>query len=363
MATWEDLNSALDHVSSLIATLGEESAQVEAALNTARSSLDAANANIVSLTQQLEAARTRIAELEAAQNPDPEPEPEPQPVSKFVVGSRNRLSIPDLERRTGAKLAAQRSFASNMSPTGIVSAIKTDAAAGRQSHVSNKPVASDGTLQTWAPWARGDLDSQIRILADQYAAAAKTPSDVWATLQHEPENDFKGNATARDNWVKGQLRTAPIFTAKGIKYGVIFMGYHQIAGQGEYPLWQLEKCIPDDLADKIDFVGFDVYNDFGTNGSTAWKNFTPYFKVMADFCKPRGLEFGLSEVAYTAKAHNDPRGKTWQADNAKLLKDMGGSFWLYFNTNQNNTDPANPWEMEPGGGREVAFGNLLKQYA
>ncbi len=112
---------------------------------------------------------------------------------------------------------------------------------------------------------------------------------------------------------------------------------------------KLDACVPNTRA--IKGIGYDIYESYGSRGSTRWRDFDGYFAKIKAFHGPRGLAWGLSETGLTERAI--AARPTWFTDVIRKLKANGGTWFDYFNTT--NWNSPSDWYMQPGSRREKAF--------
>ena len=260
------------------------------------------------------------------------------------------------ETRIGQQLGIRRTFWRADQVGTAVTQVRSDIAAGRRcSEISFKGPAS------WAQMARGVGDAWMRDIRSRLAALlAGNGHVVKLILHHEPENDTGTNVgtsdRGRDQWMRWQDRAADIFAGVArLEFGLCLMGYYCFYGnQGSR--WHLDNCVPDNP--RIQFVSFDIYQKYGTHGSTSWTDFEgSYFSKIGPWCAAHGKAWGLSEFGITQRAFD--RRPTWFTDTRSAMLRHGGSWMDYFNTTLNNTDPANPWGFTPGDSRDVAYAGLV----
>jgi len=274
----------------------------------------------------------------------------------FTVGGAY-LSNTDpaaLEARAGKKFESSRTYWGATQVPAAITRVKADMAAGRAvSDISFKLPYS------WSLMATGSGDAWAKDLSTKLQAAiAGSDHVVRIAMHHEPENDTGTNAgntvAGRDAWKNMQARLAPFFDKAGIQYVVVLMGYHSLSTTSSlYPLWKLDACIPTTPA--IKGIGYDLYETYGSQGSTKWKDWDTYFSRIKTFSEARHLSWGLSEVGVTEAAMT--ANPQWFNQIVTKMKANGGTWFDYFDTNLNSVSP---WFMAADGAREKAFTAALR---
>jgi hypothetical protein len=222
------------------------------------------------------------------------------------------------ERRMHKKLGVHRTYWGGGSTTSAIKTAKADAAHKRLPWLSFKAPYS------WAQMANGKGDAWAKALANKIKTVR---GPVWVAVHHEPEGD--GNI---QQWKAMQKRLAPIMraTAPNLGYSIILMGYHEFHGEKKYAMSAIWPKT------KIDVAGFDIYEKYGHQGSTKWKDFTRgYFLPIQRWAKRTGVAWGLAETAYS-----DPAAKRQPQRMRKVYNQMvkhGGKAFAYFNTNLNSS--------------------------
>jgi hypothetical protein len=185
-------------------------------------------------------------------------------------------------------------------------------------------------------WSKASVhDSAFKTIAQEASALLVSLGMTgYFTVNHEPENDTgtnKGNTAAgQAAWTAMQARYAPIFKSfPNIRYGVILMGWYSFpeSPKETYALWKLENAVPP----VVDFVAFDLYQWWGLDTKWKWTDMTPGPRLLAAYCNPRGIEWGLAEFGITGRAFADARGERFYDDLIEQVRALGGSFALVFN--------------------------------
>jgi hypothetical protein len=218
------------------------------------------------------------------------------------------------ERSLGKTLGVHRTYWGASNVGSAVKRAKADASRNRVPWMSFKAPYS------WSAMASGKGDAWARNLATRMKAVR---GPVWVAVHHEPEGD--GDI---QTWKRMQARLAPIMraAAPNLGYSIILMGYHQFRGAAKY---SLSRTWPNT---KIDVAGFDIYEMYGTKGSTKWKTFTrTYFKPIQAWAKRTGVAWGLAETGYSHKAARKDSG--WMSRVYRSMKSHNGVAFSYFNTN------------------------------
>ncbi len=106
---------------------------------------------------------------------------------------------------------------------------------------------------------------------------------------------------------------------------------------------------------KIDVAGFDLYEGYGVQGKTKWKNFyRNYFMPIQGWARKTGVAWGLAETGYS-----DPAAKVqprWMRKVYTQMVNHGGKAFTYFNTNLNSK--AN-WKLSLAT-KQNAFSRLIR---
>ncbi len=325
--------------------------ETQALLDDAQETITLLRATAESQETLITALRARVTELEA----------ELPPTHQVLIGAAygSNTDPTPLEDRLGAKVQTRVTFFTATQVAKAAAVIRADIAAGRVPFVSFKLPG------TWGDVAAGKHDTWLASTAATLNAAAEG-GHALVVLHHEPENDFPKDATTdqkiawtqvnQPTWTAMQVRAAGIFRPHAnLRFGPVLMGYHSMPGATLHPWWRLENCIPDALVDLIDFIGWDVYQETNSPADRIAK----HLQVLADFCKPRSLDFGLRETGITPEAFT--RNPTWFADLHTTGQNLGAAWLCYFNTALNNNNGS--WVLNPGDPREQAFGALLKAVA
>ena len=227
-------------------------------------------------------------------------------------------SVLGWERRMHRKLGVHRTFWQGRSINGAIRTARADAAHNRLPWLSFKAPYS------WAAMANGKGDAWARGLARRLRSVR---GPVWVAVNHEPENDSQNIQT----WKAMQKRLAPIMrrTAPNLGYSIILMGYHEFHGAAKY---RMSNIWP---KTKIDVAGFDIYEDYGVQGSRKWKNFyRSYFLPIKAWARRTHVAWGLAETGYSdPAARKQPR---WMRKVYTQMVNNGGKAFAYFNTNLNS---------------------------
>ena len=200
---------------------------------------------------------------------------------------------------------------------------------------------------SWGAMAAGEGDDWTRDLSERLA---RLPGPVWLAFHHEPEND--GNIA---DWTAMQERLAPIVrrTAPNVAFSVILTGWHQFYGPRQY---RLDSLWPDT---KIDLVGFDIYNAYGTmrRGSRVvvpTQFVDRYFVRIEQFAREHGVAWGLAETGQTdLSADQEPLFVQLLYDD---VSSYGGVAVSYFNSTMNATAP---WRLS--GSKDAQFAATLRE--
>ena len=218
------------------------------------------------------------------------------------------------ERFNRKTLGVHRTYWGSSNVASAVRRAKGDASKKRVPWMSFKAPYS------WSAMASGTGDAWARNLATKMKSVN---GPVWVAVHHEPEGD--GDI---QTWKRMQARLAPIMraAAPNLGYSIILMGYHQFQGAAKY---SLSRTWPNT---KIDVVGFDIYEMYGSKGSHKWKRFTrDYFKPIRAWSKKTGVAWGLAETGYSHAAARKDSG--WMSRVYRSMKDYHGIAFSYFNTN------------------------------
>lgn len=281
--------------------------------------------------------------------------PPPTTGTGFDVGSSygGNADPSPLETSWGVKLEARRTYFTATQQSSAVNTIKADIAAGRKtSSISFKLPAS------WADMAAGKQDAWAKSLSDTLAAANVSGHTIRIAFHHEPENDAAPNdgstVAGRDAWKNMQARLSTFYDRPGFQYVAILMGYHTFYGSTTMKqLWSLDASIPTNA--KVKGVGFDIYQQYGVDGSTKWTDMNAYFTQIGTWAKARNMAWGLSETGLSAAAFT--QRPTYFTDTVAQMKAQGGSWLEYFNSDLNSPDPK--WSFTATEGRSTAFDKLL----
>lgn len=238
-------------------------------------------------------------------------------------------------------------------------------------------VSYKATPWSWQQVINGEADADMQKLAmDLSSIALANDCIIEVVVEHEPENNIAGSrplsehVASRDAWVKVQRRASKFFKGKpGLRFGIVLMGYYQYKTTEKiYPVWNLDACIP---VDAVEFVYFDLYQEYGNAAHPqGYTNPERGVKVLADFCKPKKLRFGLAEAGILKKGFRpgEKGGEFFKyivpnpVAMIALLRQYGGHVFCYFNTyskNTTNPDPEISFYMEPGGPRDKAWEQVI----
>jgi hypothetical protein len=221
------------------------------------------------------------------------------------------------ERQMRKSMGVHRTFWGGRDIAAATRTAKRDAAHNRVAWLSFKAPYS------WADMARGRGDAWARGLARQMRSVR---GPVWVAVHHEPEGD--GNIKL---WTAMQKRLAPIMraTAPNLGYSIILTGYNQLYGASQYRLANLWPKT------KIDIAGFDIYETYGVQGRTKWKNFyRHYFLPIQAWARKTHVAWGLAETGYSdPAAKRQPR---WMRKVYTQMVNHGGKAFAYFNTHYNS---------------------------
>lgn len=226
-----------------------------------------------------------------------------------------------LEALAGQQLGVRRTFWHGGQVTAAVRTAQADLASGRLPWISFK------LPHSWADMASGRGDDWALDLAQRLAAL---DGPVWVAFHHEPETD--GNIA---EWTKLQERLSPIVrdAAPNVAYTVILTGWHQT--DGDTAKYGLDLIMP---RTKVDVVGFDVYNRYGTAASNRQAPYdlrTEFFEPLSKWAKKHDMAWAVGETGYTdATAAADPR---WLQKTYDDLVDLGGIAMSYFSSSLNAT--------------------------
>ncbi|WP_370618050.1 cellulase family glycosylhydrolase [Mumia qirimensis] len=229
-----------------------------------------------------------------------------------------------LEKKAGQRFGIHRTFWQASQVDAAVRTAEQDLALGRLPWISFKLPTS------WEAMASGAGDAWARDIADRLGGL---DGPVWVAFHHEPETD--GDMA---QWTQIQRRLAPIVrsTAPNVAYTIILTGWHQVEGQGDTASYGLDRIWP--TGTKIDVVGFDVYNRFGTDRSNRDAPYDlgkEFFEPLAKWSKANGIPWAIGETGYTdatAKADSDWLQKTYDQ-----LVDLDGIAMSYFSSSLNAT--------------------------
>lgn len=266
-----------------------------------------------------------------------------------------------IEGRLKNTLTGTRKFYSAVESdmAAVLGKIKQDGQAGRgYTTISFKPPIP------WAGVAKGEMDTFLLSMKDRIQRAGdQFAVNIDLGFAHEPENDSGITDAKRDDWRNMQEHCGEIFDTENIDYGCILMGYHSmpsVAAQ-EGNRWLLENCVPGNAK----FVFMDYYEKRGRNKKgtsteqTDRTNFPAVFKVMQDFCEPRGMRHGLAETGICKRGFDAI--PNWYDHVLFCGVFYGASTFLQFNTNQNDSQPGEltGWTMDAT--REKAYALSLER--
>lgn len=229
-----------------------------------------------------------------------------------------------LEDKAGQRFGVHRTFWQASQVDAAVRTAEEDLAAGRLPWISFKLPAS------WDAMAAGSGDAWAKGIAQRLAGL---DGPVWVAFHHEPETD--GDIA---QWTAIQKRLAPIVrsTAPNVAYTIILTGWHQVEGMGDTATYGLDELWP--TGTKIDVVGFDVYNRYGTDRSNRDAPYDlgkEFFAPLSAWAKAHGVPWAIGETGYTdATAEADPE---WLQTTYDQLVDQGGIAMSYFSSSLNAT--------------------------
>ncbi len=226
------------------------------------------------------------------------------------------------EKEMGQNLGVRRTYYGGSQVDKAVAVAKADLAMDRIPWISFKLPYS------WAEMAAGKGDAWTKDLATKLN---KLNGPVWLAFHHEPEGD--GDIK---QWTAMQARLAPIVraSASNVAFTIVLTGWHQFFGNAQY---SLDSLMPKNI--KVDMVGVDVYNFYGTvkDGKTNTKmtDFAKsYFKPLNAWTSAHGMAWGVAETGFTDSASNvDPQ---WVTNTYNLMKANNGVAFTYFNTTLNS---------------------------
>lgn len=164
-------------------------------------------------------------------------------------------------------------------------------------------------------------------------ASAGYADEVWATVWHEPENNF---ATGAD-YVAEYMQFQPAAVASGIKFGPIFTTYPFLR-KG----FVLADWMPAD--DDFYYIGIDHYA--GSDPAGTFTNPLQSISQFTSYAKSRGKVFGIAETGVAPDLYTTAQT---QAEAVAFIEDyesLGGSvrFMLMFN------DPSADVDITANGG-------------
>jgi PKD repeat protein len=259
----------------------------------------------------------------------------------LVGGSYGSNSDPvDWEASAGRNLGVNRRFYTSSQVSSAVTAAQDALAHNRVPWISFK------LPYTWEDMAAGKGDAWTLDLVKRLDAL---DGPVYLAFHHEPEGD--GNITA---WKQMQERLGPIVRSNSdnVAFTVVLTGWNQLYGDAQY---RLDSMMPNT---KVDLVGFDVYEKYGTNNSsgtmiTKWTDFeNDYFKPLSAWAAAHDMAWGLAETAYDDDAYAVK--PDWISQNIALAEKYGAQAWAYFNTGLNNNASGSAWALETAG-EQAAF--------
>jgi len=248
-----------------------------------------------------------------------------------------------LEKKAGQRLGVHRTFWQASQVDAAVRTAEEDLAVGRLPWISFKLPSS------WEDMAAGGGDAWAKDIAEQLGGL---DGPVWVAFHHEPETD--GDIA---QWTAIQKRLSPIVrnTAPNVAYTIILTGWHQVEGQGDTAQYGLDKLWP--TGTKIDLVGFDIYNRYGTersNRDAPYDLGAEYFTPLAAWAKAHDVPWAIGETGYTdATAKADPK---WLKRTYDQLVDLGGIAMSYFSSSLNATGD---WLLDTDQ-REAQFISVLR---
>lgn len=216
----------------------------------------------------------------------------------------------------GQPLALHRTFYQASQVDRAVTTARHDLREGRLPWISFK------LPHGWRAMARGRGDAWARTIADRLATL---PGPVWVAFHHEPELDGPIH-----QWTRLQERLAPIVRrrAPNVAYTVILTGWHQFYGETE--AYSLDRIVP---STKVDVLGFDLYNRFGTPGSNRTSNAdlrAEYFERISRWAAQHDIAWAIGEIGYTDRAFAADR--RWLLKTYRDMVATGGVAMSYFNS-------------------------------
>lgn len=340
---YDDRIAAIEAQSALLASeLESKNAQVvnlSAQLNAAQGTIENQIGTIATLRSNLQASEAAFDALEQTfaehmlTEHEPVPPETPKFLDKFLYGQGGGgVPIAPWETLAGVKMGLHRDFF-DLDTAGH--ADKAVAVATDDINNGRIPVLSfKCNDHTWDQVSAGATDVQWKSL---FARLGALPGYVMVTFNHEPEKD---EADMQD-FVRATQRVAPLtLPYPSLKYGLIFMGYHQEPGRD--PALSFDALWPGDNVG-IAWLGLDRYQMYGAEhgAQTSWTNMQTAMAAYSAFAKKKNIPWGLTEhgVSDMAMVDNPTRAKE---DFDKLdvwMKgyDYPGKFIIYFNTNVSST--------------------------
>lgn len=248
--------------------------------------------------------------------------------------------VDSFENKVGRRLGVHRTYWQGGQVTSAVARAKTDLAAGRLPWLSFK------LPHSWADMAAGAGDEWARHIARRLS---KLPGPVWVAFHHEPEKD---GPIAQ--WTRIQERLSPIVraTAPNVAFTIILTGYNQIHGEQQY---HLDSLWPRNT--KVDVVGFDLYDWYGTDTGANLKgpqDLSASFGPLSAWAKAHNIPWGLAETGRTPQSFKaDPR---WFRHVYSAMRADGGIAFSYFDS---SSDREHDWVLKSQ--KEFsAFGEILR---
>jgi len=162
-------------------------------------------------------------------------------------------------------------------------------------------------------------------------------NDVWATVWHEPENNFASGA----DYVSEYMQFQPAAAASGIKFGPIFTTY-PFLNKG----YVLANWMPADSA--FYYIGIDHYA--GADPAGTFTSPLQSISRFTSYAKSRGKVFGIAETGVAVSRYTTSQT---QAEAVKFIEDyesIGDSakfMLMYDNPSQNVDITANGGALIP----------------
>jgi hypothetical protein len=169
-------------------------------------------------------------------------------------------------------------------------------------------------------------------------ASAGYANQVWATVWHEPENNF---ATAAD-YVAEYMQFQPAAAANGIKFGPIFTTYPFLR-KG----YVLANWMPED--EDFYYIGIDHYA--GADPAGTFTDPLQSISQFTSYAKSRGKAFGIAETGVAPDLYTTAQTQAEAVQFIEAYEGLGSSvrFMLMFNDPAVNVDiTANGGALIPG---------------